>query len=99
MKVTVVGAGAVGATCADNIARGALAEELVLLDIKEGLPEGKRRGMMQRARLLGLAAPVTARPCDYSKSNNSDVVVVGSGLPLKPGMTSEKLIGTNAAIV
>jgi malate dehydrogenase len=99
MKVTVVGAGAVGATCADNIARAALCEELVLLDIKEGLSEGKAQDMMQTAALLGFDTRITGSTNDYSKTAGSDVVVITSGLPRKPGMTREELIGTNAGIV
>lgn len=99
MKVTVVGAGAVGATCADNIARKELAEELVLLDIKEGLAEGKAQDMMQTATLLGFDTKVTGSTNDYSKTAGSDVVVITSGIPRKPGMTREELIGTNAGIV
>ncbi len=99
MKVTVVGAGAVGATCADNIARKELAEELVLLDIKEGLSEGKSIDMMQTAALLGFDTRIVGSTNDYSKTKDSDVVVITSGLPRKPGMTREELIGTNAGIV
>ncbi|MHA4809389.1 malate dehydrogenase [Flavitalea flava] len=99
MKVTVVGAGAVGATCADNIARAALTQELVLLDIKEGLAEGKAQDMMQTAALLGFDTRITGSTNDYSKTAGSDVVVITSGLPRKPGMTREELIGTNAGIV
>jgi malate dehydrogenase len=99
MKITVVGAGAVGATCADNIARKELAEELVLLDIKEGFAEGKAQDMMQTAALLGFDTKITGTTGDYSKTANSDVVVITSGLPRKPGMTREELIGTNARIV
>ena len=99
MKVTVVGAGAVGATCADNIARAALVQELVLLDIKEGLAEGKAQDMMQTAALLGFDTRITGSTNDYSKTAGSDVVVITSGLPRKPGMTREELIGTNAGIV
>jgi malate dehydrogenase len=99
MKVTVVGAGAVGATCADNIARKELATELVLLDIKEGLAEGKAQDMMQTAALLGFDTRITGSTNDYSKTADSDVVVITSGLPRKPGMTREELIGTNAGIV
>src|SRR4029077_6505313 len=99
MKVTVVGAGAVGATCADNIARKELAEELVLLDIKEGLAEGKAQDMMQSATLLGFDTRITGSTNDYTKTAGSDVVVITSGLPRKPGMTREELIGTNAGIV
>lgn len=99
MKVTVVGAGAVGATCADNIARKELAEELVLLDIKEGLAEGKAQDMMQTATLLGFDTRIVGSTNDYAKTAGSDVVVITSGLPRKPGMTREELIGTNAGIV
>ena len=99
MKVTVVGAGAVGATCADNIARAALCEELVLLDIKEGLAEGKAQDMMQTAALLGFDTRIIGSTNDYTKTAGSDVVVITSGLPRKPGMTREELIGTNAGIV
>ena len=99
MKVTVVGAGAVGATCADNIARKELATELVLLDIKEGFAEGKAQDMMQTAALLGFDTKISGSTNDYSKTANSDVVVITSGLPRKPGMTREELIGTNAGIV
>ncbi|MEJ7739992.1 MAG: malate dehydrogenase [Chitinophagaceae bacterium] len=99
MKVTVVGAGAVGATCADNIARKELVEELVLLDIKEGLAEGKALDMTQTATLLGFDTRITGSTNDYSKTAGSDVVVITSGLPRKPGMTREELIGTNAGIV
>lgn len=99
MKVTVVGAGAVGATCADNIARKELSEELVLLDIKEGLAEGKAQDMMQTATLLGFDTKITGSTNDYSKTAGSDVVIITSGIPRKPGMTREDLIGTNAGIV
>lgn len=99
MKVTVVGAGAVGATCADNIARKELAEELVLVDIKEGFAEGKALDIMQTASLLGFDTRVTGSTNDYSKTANSDVCVITSGIPRKPGMTREELIGTNAKIV
>jgi len=99
MKVTVVGAGAVGATCADNIARKEIATELVLLDIKEGFAEGKAQDMMQTAALLGFDTKITGSTNDYSKTAGSDVVVITSGIPRKPGMTREELIGTNAGIV
>ena len=99
MKITVVGAGAVGATTADNIARKELCEELVLLDIKEGLAEGKAMDMMQTAALLGFDTKITGSTNDYSKTAGSSVVVITSGLPRKPGMTREELIGTNANIV
>jgi len=99
MKVTVVGAGAVGATTADNIVRKELATEVVLLDIKEGIAEGKAQDMMQTATLLGFDTKITGSTNDYSKTAGSDVVVITSGLPRKPGMTREELIGTNAGIV
>src|SRR5688572_25656389 len=99
MKVTVVGAGAVGATCADNIARKELCEELVLLDIKEGIAEGKAQDMMQTAALLGFDTRITGSTNDYAKTAGSNVVVITSGLPRKPGMTREELIGINAGIV
>jgi malate dehydrogenase len=99
MKVTVVGAGAVGATCADNIARKELADELVLLDIREGFAEGKAQDIMQSATLLGFDTRVSGSTNDYAKTAGSKVVVITSGLPRKPGMTREELIGTNAGIV
>ncbi len=99
MKVTVVGAGAVGATTADNIARKELCTELVLLDIKEGLAEGKAQDMMQTAALLGFDTKIIGSTNDYSKTAGSNVVVITSGIPRKPGMTREDLIGTNAGIV
>ena len=99
MKITVVGAGAVGATCADNIARKELATELVLLDIKEGIAEGKAQDMMQTAALLGFDTKIVGSTNDYKKTAGSDVVVITSGLPRKPGMTREELIGVNAGIV
>lgn len=99
MKVTVVGAGAVGATCTDNIARKELAEELILLDIKEGFAEGKSIDMMQTSALLGFDTKIKGCTNDYASTADSDVVVITSGLPRKPGMTREELIGTNADIV
>jgi len=99
MKITVVGAGAVGATVADNIVRKELCDELVLLDIKEGLAEGKSLDMTQTAALLGFDTRITGSTNDYSKTAGSRVVVITSGLPRKPGMTREELIGTNANIV
>ncbi|MEO8117231.1 MAG: malate dehydrogenase [Bacteroidota bacterium] len=99
MKITVVGAGAVGATCADNIARASLCTDLVLLDIKEGLSEGKAQDMMQSAALLGFETRITGSTKDYEKTAGSSVVVITSGIPRKPGMTREDLIGTNAGIV
>lgn len=99
MKITVVGAGAVGATCADNIARKELAEELILLDIREGFAEGKAIDIMQTAALLGFDTKVKGVTSDYEATAGSEVVVITSGLPRKPGMTREELIGTNAGIV
>lgn len=99
MKVTVVGAGAVGATCADNIARRGMVEELVLVDIKEGFAEGKALDISQTCSLLGFDTRVTGSTNDYSKTAGSNVCVITSGIPRKPGMTREELIGTNAKIV
>jgi malate dehydrogenase len=99
MKVTVVGAGAVGATCADNIARKELCEELVLLDIKEGISEGKAMDFAQSAALLGSDTKIIGSTNDYKKTAGSNVVIITSGIPRKPGMTREELIGINAGIV
>ena len=99
MKVTVVGAGAVGATCADNIARKQLCDELVLLDIKEGVAEGKAMDLMQTAQIEGFDTKVIGSTNDYSKTAGSTVAVITSGIPRKPGMTREELIGINAGIV
>ncbi len=99
MKITVIGAGAVGATCADNISRAALCEDLILLDIKEGFAEGKAMDMRQTAALLGYDTRIVGCTNDYAQTANSRVVVVTSGLPRKPGMTREELIGTNAGII
>lgn len=98
-KITVIGAGNVGATCANVIAQKELASELVLLDIKEGVAEGKALDMMQTATLLGFDTRVIGVTNDYSKTADSDVVVITSGIPRKPGMTREELIGINAGIV
>ena len=99
MKVTIVGAGNVGATCADAIAYQGMASEVVLLDIKEGFAEGKALDMMQTATTLGFNTKITGTSSDYAKTANSDVVVITSGVPRKPGMTREELIGINAGIV
>jgi malate dehydrogenase len=99
MKITIVGAGAVGATCADNIARKELCEELVLLDIKQGVSEGKAIDIMQAATLLGFDTKVIGTTNDYAKTAGSSVAVITSGIPRKPGMTREELIGINAGIV
>ena len=99
MKVTIVGAGNVGATCADAIAYQGMASEVVLLDIKEGFAEGKALDMMQTATTLGFNTKIVGSTSDYKKTANSDVVVITSGVPRKPGMTREELIGINAGIV
>ena len=99
MKVTVVGAGAVGASCAEYIAIKNFASEVVLLDIKEGYAEGKAMDLMQTASLNGFNTKITGITNDYSKTANSDVCVITSGIPRKPGMTREELIGINAGIV
>ena len=99
MKVTVVGAGAVGATCADNIARKQLCDELVLVDIKEGVAEGKAMDLMQTAQLEGFDTKITGSTNHYAKTAGSTVAVITSGIPRKPGMTREELIGINAGIV
>lgn len=98
-KVTVVGAGNVGATCTNAIANMQFASELVLLDIKEGLAEGKAKDMMQTAKLYRFFTKVTGVTNDYAATANSDVIVITSGIPRKPGMTREELIETNAKIV
>ena len=87
MKITVVGAGAVGATVADNIVRKELASEVVLLDIKEGVAEGKALDITQTSSLLGFDTKVTGSTNDYSKTAGSAVAVITSGIPRKPGMT------------
>ena len=99
MKVTVVGAGNVGATCADAIARWELANEVVLLDIKEGFAEGKALDIWQTSPISLFDSRLTGSTNDYAKTANSDVVVITSGLPRKPGMSRDDLIATNAAIV
>lgn len=99
MKVTVVGAGAVGATCADNIARKELCDELVMLDIKDGITDGKAIDMMQSAVWLGSDTRIISSTNDYKKTAGSSVVIVTSGIPRKPGMSREELIGINAGIV
>jgi malate dehydrogenase len=99
MKVTIVGAGNVGASCADVISYRGIASEVVLLDIKEGFAEGKAMDIMQCATTTGFNTQVTGVTNDYSKTANSDVVVITSGIPRKPGMTREELIGINAGIV
>ena len=99
MKITVVGAGNVGATVAENMVRRELAEEIVLLDIKEGFAEGKAMDMNQTATLNSFDSKVIGSTNDYSKTAGSTVAVITSGIPRKPGMTREELIGTNARIV
>jgi malate dehydrogenase len=99
MKVTIVGAGNVGATCADVISYRGIASEVVVLDIKEGFAEGKAMDIMQCTTNTGFNTQVTGITNDYSKTANSDVVVITSGIPRKPGMTREELIGINAGIV
>ncbi|MBP2832185.1 malate dehydrogenase [Aquimarina sp. U1-2] len=99
MKITVVGAGAVGASCAEYIAIKNFASEVVLLDIKEGYAEGKAMDLMQTASLNGFDTKITGTTGDYSKTAGSDIAVITSGIPRKPGMTREELIGINAGIV
>lgn len=99
MKITVVGAGAVGASCAEYIAIKNFASEVVLLDIKEGFAEGKAMDLMQTAPLNGFDTKITGITNDYSKTADSDICVITSGIPRKPGMTREELIGINAGIV
>lgn len=99
MKVTVVGAGAVGASCAEYVAIKNFASEVVLVDIKEGFAEGKAMDLMQCASLNGFDTKITGSTSDYSKTSNSDVCVITSGIPRKPGMTREELIDINAGIV
>ncbi|NOR28924.1 MAG: malate dehydrogenase [Lutibacter sp.] len=99
MKVTVVGAGAVGASCAEYIAMKNFASEVTLIDIKEGFAEGKAMDLMQTASLMKFDTKITGTTNDYSKTAGSDVAVITSGIPRKPGMTREELIGINAGIV
>lgn len=99
MKVTIVGAGNVGATCADVISYRGIASEVVLIDIKEGFAEGKAMDIMQCATTTGFNTKVVGSTNDYTKTAGSDVVVITSGIPRKPGMTREELIGINAGIV
>ncbi|MCR5745365.1 MAG: malate dehydrogenase [Bacteroidales bacterium] len=98
-KVTVIGAGNVGATCANAIAHMKICSELVLLDIKEGLSEGKAIDMMQTAKMYGFDTRIKGVTNDYAATRNSNVIVITSGIPRKPGMTREELIGVNAGIV
>ena len=99
MKVTVVGAGAVGASCAEYIAMKNFASDIVLVDIKENFAEGKAMDLMQTASLNSFDTRITGSTNDYSKTSNSDIAVITSGIPRKPGMTREELIGINAGIV
>lgn len=99
MKVTIVGAGAVGASCAEYIAIKNFASEVVILDIKEGYAEGKAMDLMQTASLNGFDTNISGSTNDYSKTAGSDIAVITSGIPRKPGMTREELIGINAGIV
>jgi malate dehydrogenase len=98
-KVTVVGAGNVGATCANVLAFNEVADEVVMLDVKEGVSEGKAMDMMQTAQLLGFDSTVVGCTNDYARTAGSDVIIITSGIPRKPGMTREELIGVNAGIV
>lgn len=98
-KVTVVGAGNVGATCANVLAFKKIADEVIMLDVKEGVAEGKAMDMNQTAQLLEFSSRVKGVTNDYAATANSDVVVITSGIPRKPGMTREELIGVNAGIV
>ena len=98
-KVTVVGAGNVGATCANVLAVNEVANEVVLIDIKKGFAEGKAMDIMQTAQLMGFDTVVKGVTNDYSQTAGSDVVIITSGIPRKPGMTREELIGVNAGIV
>ena len=98
-KVTVIGAGNVGATCANVLVTNQVADEVVLLDIKEGVAEGKAMDIMQTANILGLNTRLTGVTNDYAMTEGSDMVVITSGIPRKPGMTREELIGVNAGIV
>jgi malate dehydrogenase len=99
MKLTIVGAGNVGSTCADVIASQSIASEVILLDIKEGYAEGKALDMMQTSTTLGFNTKIIGTTGNYAVTANSDVVVITSGIPRKPGMTREELIGINAGIV
>ena len=99
MKVTIVGAGNVGATCAEYIAQKRIASKVVLLDIKKGIAEGKALDLTQTSTTLGFNTSITGVTNDYSETIGSDVVVITSGVPRKPGMTREELIGINADIV
>ena len=99
MKVTIVGAGNVGASCAEYILIKQIAKEVILVDIKDGFAEGKALDLTQTTSTLGFKSKVLGVTNDYEKTSNSDVVVITSGIPRKPGMTREELIGINAGIV
>jgi len=99
MKVTIVGAGNVGASCAEYILLKEIVDEIVLLDIKDGFAEGKALDLTQTTSTLGFKSKVTGVTNDYKSTSSSDVVVITSGIPRKPGMTREELIGINAGIV
>lgn len=99
MKITIIGAGAVGASCAEYIAMKNFCSEVVLLDIVEGFAEGKAMDLMQTATFNNFDTKITGTTVDYSKTANSDIAVITSGMPRKPGMTREELIGINADIV
>ena len=98
-KISIIGAGNVGASCAEYIAMKNFASEVVLLDIRENFAEGKALDLMQTATLNGFDTRISGSTNDYSKTAGSDVVVITSGIPRKPGMTREELIGINAGIV
>lgn len=98
-KVSVIGAGNVGATCANVLVTNQVADEVVLLDIKEGVAEGKAMDIMQTASILGTNTRLRGVTNDYAATEGSDMVVITSGIPRKPGMTREELIGVNAGIV
>ena len=99
MKVSIIGAGNVGASCAEYIAISKIANEVILLDIKEGLSEGKALDLTQTSSTLGFDTVIKGVTNDYKSTEESDVVVITSGIPRKPGMTREELIGINAGIV
>ena len=99
MKISVIGAGNVGATAANVIALKGFASEVVLLDIKEGFAEGKAMDMMQTAKLFGMDTKITGVTGDYARTAGSSVIIITSGLARRPGMTREELVGTNAKIV
>jgi malate dehydrogenase len=98
-KITVIGAGNVGATCANVLAFNKIADTVAMLDVKEGVAEGKAMDMLQTAQTLGFETNIIGVTNDYAATAGSDVIIVTSGIPRKPGMTREELIGTNANIV